>query len=78
MSKEPQESIEDYLNNQGIFRMEWIFGHGTWHNYREGEREKAEQRVIKYLPLEHIRKINLIGESFQEYIGLTNSPCEIN
>ncbi len=73
-----QKSIKNYLNHQRIFRMEWIFGHGTWYNYREGEKEKAELRVKRYIPLEHVRKINLLGESFQEYIGLTSRPCEIN
>lgn len=67
-----------YMGYENRFGFEWHFGQGTIYRFRKGEREKAIQRVKEYIPEEHIKKINLIGEAFQEYIGITNSAEKIN
>jgi hypothetical protein len=77
--KDESSLLSWYLSNfNSRFSSEWFPGKGDWYKFRTGEREKAENRVSKYIPALHIKKINIIGDKFQEYIGLTNSPCKIN
>jgi len=66
-----------YLCQQEIFANEWFFGHGTWHRFRDGEREKAEQRTKNYFNEKELSEFDKIGEIIQPYIGITNSAAKV-
>ncbi len=78
--KEPRDEpslLKLYLcHYENRFGSEWHCMKGDWYRFRLGEREKAERRVSDYLPTSHIEKIKLIGDTFQPYIGLTDSACK--
>lgn len=70
--------LEEYLNHRDVFRKEWFHGKGEWYEFRTGEREKCEQRVLENLASEEFAKIQKIGNAFQPFIGLTDSPAKFD
>ncbi len=76
-SRGGHSSLYIYLSQQEKFANEWFFGHGTWHRFRDGEREKAEQRTKNYFNKKELSEFDKIGEIIQPYIGLTNSAAKV-
>ena len=48
--KDENSMLESYIHLSGfLFGNEWFYGYGSLYRWREGQREKAQERVEKYL-----------------------------
>ena len=41
--------LESYIHRDYIFGSEWFYGYGALYRWREGQKQKAEERVKKYI-----------------------------
>ena len=50
-------TFQNYFSNGDRFGSEWFVGYGTLYRWRAGEKDKAEARVRKYIPMKLWKQI---------------------
>ncbi|MCL5018304.1 MAG: hypothetical protein M1416_00860 [Candidatus Pacearchaeota archaeon] len=60
-------SLREYLKQKNIFANEWVDNYGSLYRFRDGEREKAEQRVKGHFNEKELSDFDKIGEVIHTY-----------
>jgi hypothetical protein len=60
-------SLREYLKQKNIFGNEWVDNYGSLYRFRDGEREKSEQRIKGYFTEKESSDFDKIGEIIRLY-----------